>query len=142
MPGQSTVLEDPGEHKEALSFRVVLQDGEIINARRVVMATGPTRAQMANIPPWVSAITESYPEDRLQHTVQLMHQQAHSWQQEAGTQQQETETQSPEAETLPQEEGSQLKEEATQKEEAGTQQQESRPSSPGGLNPSVYIKKE
>lgn len=37
------------------------------------MATGPTRAQMANIPSWVKSIGESYPEERLQHTVQLMH---------------------------------------------------------------------
>ncbi|KAJ8350542.1 hypothetical protein SKAU_G00256720 [Synaphobranchus kaupii] len=111
MPDQSS-----GEHKEALFFRVLLQGGEMIEARRVVMATGPTRAQMANIPAWVSAITESYPEDRLQHTVQLMHQQARSWQQEAGTLQQEAGTQPQEAETLQQEEG--------------TQQQESRPNSP------------
>ncbi|XP_061081850.1 uncharacterized protein zgc:113276 isoform X2 [Conger conger] len=121
--GQSTVLEDPGEHKEALYFRVLLQNGEVIEARRVVMATGPTRAQMVNIPAWVSAITESYPEDRLQHTVQLMHQQAHSWQQEAGTQPQE-------AETLQQEDGSQQKHKASHKEEVGTRQQESRPNSP------------
>ncbi|XP_064166022.1 uncharacterized protein zgc:113276 [Anguilla rostrata] len=109
MSGQSAALEEPGEHKEALSFRVLLQDGNIIEARRVVMATGPTRAQMANIPAWVSAITESYPEDRLQHTVQLMHQQAHSWQQEAGTL---------------------LQEAGTLQQEAGTQEQESRPNSP------------
>ncbi|XP_019897952.1 uncharacterized protein zgc:113276 isoform X2 [Esox lucius] len=55
------------------SFRALLQSGEVLEARRVVMATGPTRAQMANIPTWVSAITETYPEERMQHTVQLMH---------------------------------------------------------------------
>ncbi|XP_071186883.1 uncharacterized protein [Salvelinus alpinus] len=55
------------------SFRVFLQNEDVLEARRVVMATGPTRAQMANIPFWVSSIAESYPEERLQHTVQLMH---------------------------------------------------------------------
>ncbi|KAM6977846.1 uncharacterized protein FYW47_002653 [Aplochiton taeniatus] len=54
-------------------FRVLLQGGDTIEARRVVMATGPTRAQMANTPSWVGSIGESYPEERLQHTVQLMH---------------------------------------------------------------------
>uniref|UniRef100_A0A3Q3X0W2 FAD/NAD(P)-binding domain-containing protein n=1 Tax=Mola mola TaxID=94237 RepID=A0A3Q3X0W2_MOLML len=39
---------------------------------QVVVATGPTRAQMANIPSWVKGIGESYPEERLQHTVHLM----------------------------------------------------------------------
>ncbi|XP_026867193.2 uncharacterized protein zgc:113276 [Electrophorus electricus] len=53
-------------------FRVTLDNGDTIDAKRVVMATGPTRAQMANIPPWVSAIAESYPEEGLRHTVQLM----------------------------------------------------------------------
>ncbi|XP_030627968.1 uncharacterized protein LOC115810180 [Chanos chanos] len=60
-------------NKEVLFFRVALQNGDVIEAKRVVMATGPTRAQMANIPDWVSVITESYPEESLQHTVQLMH---------------------------------------------------------------------
>ncbi|KAG9339510.1 hypothetical protein JZ751_023652 [Albula glossodonta] len=96
--------EKPGDHKEALFFRVLLQGGETIEARRVVMATGPTRGQMANIPSWVSSITETYPEDRLQHTVKLMHQQARSGLEEA--------------ETLKQEAG-------------GAQQQDSRPNSPG-----------
>lgn len=54
-------------------FRVTLDTGDTVDAKRVVMATGPTRAQMANIPSWVSAIAESYPEERLQHTVELMH---------------------------------------------------------------------
>ncbi|XP_036397154.1 uncharacterized protein zgc:113276 [Megalops cyprinoides] len=82
-----TVAHD--KKKEALYFRVLLQGGETLEARRVVMATGPTRAQMANIPSWVGAITESYPEERLQHTVRLMHQQPLSSQQEEGTLQQE-----------------------------------------------------
>ncbi|XP_051531219.1 uncharacterized protein LOC127427588 [Myxocyprinus asiaticus] len=54
-------------------FRVTLHTGENVEAKMVVMATGPSRAQMANIPSWVQAIQESYPEDSLQHTVQLMH---------------------------------------------------------------------
>uniref|UniRef100_A0A3Q3JS89 Uncharacterized protein n=1 Tax=Monopterus albus TaxID=43700 RepID=A0A3Q3JS89_MONAL len=54
-------------------FHVQLQEGNILKARQVVMATGPTRAQMANIPSWVKSIGESYPEERLQHTVYLMH---------------------------------------------------------------------
>ncbi|KAF6732659.1 Pirin [Oryzias melastigma] len=44
------------------------------------MATGPTRAQMANIPAWVQNIGESYPEESLQHTVHLMHWQPNSQQ--------------------------------------------------------------
>lgn len=54
-------------------FRVTLDTGDIIEAKRVVLATGPTREQMANIPAWVRAIAESYPEEKLQHTVELMH---------------------------------------------------------------------
>lgn len=54
-------------------FEVQLQEGVILKAHQVVMATGPTRAQMANIPSWVTNIEESYPEERLQHTVHLMH---------------------------------------------------------------------
>ncbi|XP_012675226.2 uncharacterized protein zgc:113276 [Clupea harengus] len=59
--------------KEVLYFRILMQNGDTLEAERVVMATGPTRAQMANIPAWVLAIGESYPEESLQHTVQLMH---------------------------------------------------------------------
>ncbi|XP_065808896.1 uncharacterized protein zgc:113276 isoform X5 [Labrus bergylta] len=54
-------------------FLVQLQEGVVLKARKVVMATGPTRAQMANVPSWVTNIGESYPEERLQHTVHLMH---------------------------------------------------------------------
>ncbi|XP_042189829.1 uncharacterized protein zgc:113276 isoform X2 [Callorhinchus milii] len=64
------------EPKQTQFFQVVLESGETIEARQVVLATGPTRAQMANIPTWVYTISESYPEERLQHTVQLMHHQA------------------------------------------------------------------
>ncbi|XP_067117013.1 uncharacterized protein zgc:113276 [Osmerus mordax] len=66
-------VERSREEKEVKFFRVHLRGGTVLEARRVVMATGPTRSQMANIPSWVSAIQESYPEDRLRHTVTLMH---------------------------------------------------------------------
>lgn len=62
-----------GKLTEAKFFRVTLDTGETLEAKRVVLATGPTREQMANIPPWVRTITESYPEESLQHTVELMH---------------------------------------------------------------------
>ncbi|XP_068586802.1 uncharacterized protein zgc:113276 [Cebidichthys violaceus] len=61
------------ERKRVKYFQVQLQEGTVLKARQVVMATGPTRAQMANIPSWVKSIAESYPEERLQHTVHLMH---------------------------------------------------------------------
>uniref|UniRef100_A0A3B5KS01 Zgc:113276 n=1 Tax=Xiphophorus couchianus TaxID=32473 RepID=A0A3B5KS01_9TELE len=59
--------------KKVEHFCVELQDGSILRARQVVLATGPTRVQMSNIPEWVKSIEESYPEGRLQHTVHLMH---------------------------------------------------------------------
>ncbi|XP_044209059.1 uncharacterized protein zgc:113276 [Thunnus albacares] len=62
-----------GARKRVKYFEVQLQEGVILKAHQVVMATGPTRAQMANIPSWVTSIGESYPEERLQHTVHLMH---------------------------------------------------------------------
>uniref|UniRef100_UPI0037E7F986 uncharacterized protein n=1 Tax=Semicossyphus pulcher TaxID=241346 RepID=UPI0037E7F986 len=61
------------EKKRVKYFQVQLHEGIVLKARQVVMATGPTRAQMANIPSWVKNIGESYPEERLQHTVHLMH---------------------------------------------------------------------
>lgn len=64
---------DNGPKKTVKYFLVKLQDGSELKAYQVVMATGPTQAQMANIPQWVSVIGESYPEGRLQHTVLLMH---------------------------------------------------------------------
>uniref|UniRef100_A0A8C6UT74 L-ornithine N(5)-monooxygenase [NAD(P)H] n=1 Tax=Neogobius melanostomus TaxID=47308 RepID=A0A8C6UT74_9GOBI len=67
---------DRGAKRRVQHFCVRLQDGSELRAHRIVMATGPTRAQMANIPPWVAAIEESYPEGALQHTVQLMHRQS------------------------------------------------------------------
>ncbi|XP_066561943.1 uncharacterized protein LOC136750784 [Amia ocellicauda] len=80
---QSPPLPADSEGKRAQYFRVVLQSGEVIETKQVVLATGPTRAQMANIPAWVSAISESYPEDSLQHTVNLLHGQ-HPTQQREG----------------------------------------------------------
>uniref|UniRef100_A0A3Q2PAX8 Zgc:113276 n=1 Tax=Fundulus heteroclitus TaxID=8078 RepID=A0A3Q2PAX8_FUNHE len=64
---------EDGERQKVRYFHVELQDGRILKARQVVLATGPTRAQMSNIPEWVKDIGESYPEGRLQHTVHLMH---------------------------------------------------------------------
>lgn len=70
-----TVTESMNERsmKKVDYFRVKLRDGIVLKASRVVVATGPTRAQMANIPSWVKSIGENFPEERLQHTVQLMH---------------------------------------------------------------------
>ncbi|XP_061743240.1 uncharacterized protein zgc:113276 isoform X4 [Nerophis ophidion] len=62
-----------GGARRVAHFQVHFQDGAMRQARRVVMATGPTRAQMANIPPWVTELEEKFPEGRLQHTVRLMH---------------------------------------------------------------------
>uniref|UniRef100_A0A665VWT6 Zgc:113276 n=1 Tax=Echeneis naucrates TaxID=173247 RepID=A0A665VWT6_ECHNA len=63
----------PVVEKKVKYFQIQLQEGSILQAQQVVMATGPTRAQMANTPLWVNNIGESYPEERLQHTVHLMH---------------------------------------------------------------------
>ncbi|XP_068455539.1 uncharacterized protein zgc:113276 isoform X2 [Clinocottus analis] len=62
------------DRKRVRYFQVHLREGVVLKARQVVMATGPTRAQMANVPSWVEGIAESFPEERLQHTVHLMHQ--------------------------------------------------------------------
>uniref|UniRef100_A0A8C7XRS5 Zgc:113276 n=1 Tax=Oryzias sinensis TaxID=183150 RepID=A0A8C7XRS5_9TELE len=62
-----------GVEKRVKYFKVQLQEGGVVKVHHVVMATGPTRAQMANIPSWVQNIGESYPEESLQHTVHLMH---------------------------------------------------------------------
>ncbi|CAG5858355.1 unnamed protein product [Menidia menidia] len=62
-----------GARKRVKHFQVHLREGDVLEAFRVVVATGPTREQMANIPSWVRNIGESYPEERLQHTVNLMH---------------------------------------------------------------------
>ncbi|XP_018539193.1 uncharacterized protein zgc:113276 isoform X1 [Lates calcarifer] len=70
---RATERKGDGARKRVKYFQVQLQEGSILKAHRVIMATGPTRAQMANIPSWVRSIGESYPEERLQHTVHLMH---------------------------------------------------------------------
>ncbi|XP_041797986.1 uncharacterized protein zgc:113276 [Chelmon rostratus] len=70
---RATERKRDGSRKRVKYFQVQLQEGVVLKARLVVMATGPTRAQMANIPSWVKSIGESYPEERLQHTVHLMH---------------------------------------------------------------------
>ncbi|AWP01320.1 Hypothetical protein SMAX5B_012568 [Scophthalmus maximus] len=62
-----------GGRRRLKHFQVHLHGGIVLKAHRVIMATGPTRAQMANIPSWVKNVGESYPEERLQHTVHLMH---------------------------------------------------------------------
>lgn len=82
--GKEDVIYD-GVKKTVKYFRVALQEGDAITARHVVMATGPTRAQMANIPLWVQSIGESYPEGRLQHTVHLMHRLAAAQQKARGS---------------------------------------------------------
>ncbi|XP_077420619.1 uncharacterized protein LOC144050858 isoform X2 [Vanacampus margaritifer] len=64
---------DGTRKKRVKHFQVHLEDGGVLKAQQVVMATGPTRVQMANMPEWVTNIEESYPEKRLQHTVHLMH---------------------------------------------------------------------
>ncbi|XP_075904430.1 uncharacterized protein LOC142902946 isoform X2 [Nelusetta ayraudi] len=82
--GGEDVVRD-GVKKTVKYFQVTLQEGDAIKARHVVMATGPTRAQTANIPSWVRSIGESYPEGRLQHTVHLMHRLAAAQQKDAGS---------------------------------------------------------
>lgn len=72
-PMTATESISEGSKKKVEYFQVKLRDGIILKASRVVVATGPTRAQMANIPSWVKSIGESFPEERLRHTVQLMH---------------------------------------------------------------------
>lgn len=59
--------------KKVKFFRVALHTSETLQAKRIVIATGPTRAQMANIPSWVLNIAENYPDETLQHTMELMH---------------------------------------------------------------------
>lgn len=74
-----------GVEKRVKYFKVQLQESGVVKVHHVVMATGPTRAQMANIPSWVQNIGESYPEESLQHTVHLMHWQPKSEQKLEGT---------------------------------------------------------
>ncbi|XP_068171078.1 uncharacterized protein zgc:113276 [Antennarius striatus] len=73
MLGQTEKKQKNQSRKRVKYFQVKLQEDVILKALQIVMATGPTRAQMVNIPSWVKNISETYPEERLQHTVNLMH---------------------------------------------------------------------
>ncbi|XP_034536190.1 uncharacterized protein zgc:113276 [Notolabrus celidotus] len=74
--------------KRVKYFQVQLQEGIVLKAHNVVLATGPTRATMANIPSWVTNAGDGYPEDRIQHTVHLMHHLASSAQEQKDHQRQ------------------------------------------------------
>jgi hypothetical protein len=56
---------EPLPHRFHPRFRLVLQDGQTIIARRVVLATGNSQLQ---IPNWVNEIPSVYPQDRLCHS--------------------------------------------------------------------------
>ncbi|MUG94532.1 SidA/IucD/PvdA family monooxygenase [Scytonema sp. UIC 10036] len=56
---------EPLPHRFHPRFRLVLQDGQTIIARRVVLATGNGELQ---IPNWVNEIHSAYPQDRLCHS--------------------------------------------------------------------------
>jgi cation diffusion facilitator CzcD-associated flavoprotein CzcO len=49
-------------------FQLILETGQIITARRVVLATGAARKA---IPPWVTQITTAYPPEALSHAHSL-----------------------------------------------------------------------
>lgn len=59
---------EPLPHPLRSRFRVWLQDGQSIIARRVVLATGSGKLQL---PDWVSQIQSEYPKDRLCHSQQV-----------------------------------------------------------------------
>lgn len=56
---------EPLPHHLHPRFRLCLQDGQEVTARRVVLATGSAQRQ---IPDWVNEIQTTYPEDRLCHS--------------------------------------------------------------------------
>ncbi|MBD2449580.1 SidA/IucD/PvdA family monooxygenase [Nostoc sp. FACHB-152] len=56
---------EPLPHPVRSQFRLCLQDGQEVTARRVVLATGSAQRQ---IPDWVNEIQTTYPEDRLCHS--------------------------------------------------------------------------
>ena len=58
----------PIEHASRDRFQLVLNTGETIIARRVVLATGSGKVQLPN---WVEKITSDYPPDRLCHSQQV-----------------------------------------------------------------------
>lgn len=55
----------PLSHHLRSQFRLCLQDGQEVTARRVVLATGSTQRQTPN---WVKQIQTKYPQDRLCHS--------------------------------------------------------------------------
>jgi hypothetical protein len=56
---------EPLPHPARSQFRLCLQDGQEVTARRVVLATGSAQRQ---IPDWVNEIQTVYPPDRLCHS--------------------------------------------------------------------------
>ncbi|MEM8830405.1 MAG: FAD/NAD(P)-binding protein [Cyanobacteria bacterium P01_G01_bin.19] len=58
----------PIESASSSRFQLVLDTGETIVARRVVLATGSGKVQLPN---WVESITSDYPADRLCHSQQI-----------------------------------------------------------------------
>jgi len=58
----------PIEHDSGDRFQLVLDTGETLIARRVVLATGSGKVQL---PHWVEKITSDYPADRLCHSQQV-----------------------------------------------------------------------
>lgn len=58
----------PTKHSSRSRFQLVLDTGETIIARRVVLATGSGKIQLPN---WVEKITSDYPSDRLCHSQQV-----------------------------------------------------------------------
>jgi cation diffusion facilitator CzcD-associated flavoprotein CzcO len=58
----------PIKHASRSRFRLVLDTGETIIARRVIIATGSGQVQL---PDWVERITSEYPADKLCHSQQV-----------------------------------------------------------------------
>lgn len=58
----------PIKHTSRSRFQLVLDTGETIIARRVVLATGSGKVQL---PDWVDRITSDYPSDKLCHSQQI-----------------------------------------------------------------------
>ncbi|MCC0179547.1 SidA/IucD/PvdA family monooxygenase [Waterburya agarophytonicola K14] len=58
----------PIERASGSRFQLVLNTGETIVARRVVLATGSGKVQLPN---WVESITSDYPSDKLCHSQQV-----------------------------------------------------------------------
>jgi hypothetical protein len=58
----------PIKHSDRSRFQLILDTGETIIARRVVLATGSGKIQL---PQWVEQITSNYPSDKLCHSQQV-----------------------------------------------------------------------